>query len=65
MPIQLGTDCEATILQAAGIDPTTIDPGSLDITLINPDGHTTVRCTLVLSVDTQLIADAIRDALPS
>jgi hypothetical protein len=65
MPIQFGAECEAAILQAAGIDPTTIDTGSLDITLINPDGHSTVRCTLVLSVDTAAIREAILNALPN
>ena len=65
MPIQLGPDFETTILTAAGIDPTTIDPGSLDITLLNPNGPSTVRCTLVLSVDTDVIRQAARNALNS
>lgn|GEM_PF-6839956 len=63
MPIQLGPAFETAVLTLAGIDPTTIDPGSLDITLLNPAGDTTVRCTLVLSVDTADLKAAMRDAL--
>lgn len=63
MPIQLGPAFETAVLTLAGIDPTSIDPGSLDITLLNPAGDTTVRCTLVLSVDTDALKQAMRDAL--
>lgn len=61
MPIQLGVAFETAVLTLAGVDPATIDPGSLDITMLNPSGPSTVRCTLVLSVDTNELKQAIRD----
>ncbi|MFF2054124.1 hypothetical protein ACFVU2_21135 [Leifsonia sp. NPDC058194] len=63
MPIALGPAFETAVLTLAGIDPTTIDPGSLDITLLNPAGDTTVRCTLVLSVNTDAVKAAMKNAL--
>ncbi|MFF9565743.1 hypothetical protein ACF1AJ_20510 [Leifsonia sp. NPDC014704] len=63
MALSLGPDFEARVLEAAGIDPTSIDPGSVEITLLNPAGPTTVRATLVLAVETAVIEQAIRDSI--
>jgi len=61
MALAIDPDLEAAILGMAGIDPATIDPGSIDIALINSAGPTTVRATLVLSVDTDALRTVIRD----
>lgn len=61
MPLFIDADLEAAILKIAGIDPATIDPGSIDIQLINPDEKqpTTVRFTRVVAVPTVALKAAI------
>ena len=61
--LSLGPAFEARVLDLAGIDPASIDPGSVEITLINPAGPTTVRATLVASVDTEALEQAIRESV--
>ncbi|WP_223690097.1 hypothetical protein [Leifsonia poae] len=63
MPLPIDPQLEAAILDLAGIDPATIDPGTVDIALINPAGPTTVRATLVLSIDTDELRQRITAAL--
>ncbi|AGW41729.1 adenosine deaminase [Leifsonia xyli subsp. cynodontis DSM 46306] len=46
----LGTDFEAEVATLAGV--TSYDPGSLEITLLNPTGDTTIRFTIAVNVDT-------------
>lgn len=50
MGIALGSACEAEVAALAGV--TNYDPGSMDITLLNTNGATTVRFTTVVNVDT-------------
>ncbi|OJX72818.1 MAG: hypothetical protein BGO91_13695 [Leifsonia sp. 71-9] len=68
MPISLGTEWEQAVLalpsiSPAGIDPQHIDPGSLEVSLLNPAGPTTVRATIVFSVDTEELKQTVRDTL--
>jgi hypothetical protein len=50
MGIALGSAFESDVAALAGV--TGYDPGSLDITLLNPAGATTVRFTKAVNVDT-------------
>jgi hypothetical protein len=49
--INLGAQFEAELIALAGLNPDVIDPGSTQITLVNPSGPTTVRATIVATVD--------------
>lgn len=50
MPLGMPPQFEADVAALVGI--TGYDPGSMDITLLNADGPTTVRFTFVANVDT-------------
>lgn len=65
MPIQLGPAFETAMLRLAGIDPGQVDPGTVEVSTPNPAGPTTIRCTLVVSVETEDLKQAITDALPA
>lgn len=56
--IALGQAFEADVAALAGV--TGFDPGSLDITLLNPSGQTTVRFTKAVNVDTTLLKALIQ-----
>lgn len=68
MPINFGPDWEQAVLALSSCQPSgftggDIDPGSLEIAQLNPSGPSTVRCTLVLSVDTEQLKQTILDRL--
>jgi len=50
--INLGPDFERDVASLAGIDHDSIDPGTLDIALLNPGGNTTVRFKVHTDVST-------------
>lgn len=62
MLLDLGTEFEQGVLKTAGLDPTMIDPGSLTITHLNFGGPTTIRATIVVNVDTDVLAGLIQTA---
>lgn len=64
MAIDLGTSVEQAIIAAAGIQNLNLDPGSMQITLVN-DPITTVRFTIVVDVPTAQVRAAIASAVDS
>lgn len=68
MPINLGTDWEQAVLELPSVHPSgitggDIDPGSMEVASLNASGASTVRCTLVLTVDTEELRQSILDHL--
>lgn len=64
MAINLGPTFDTAILTLAGIDPTTVDPGTLDIATLNPNGDTTIRACVAVQVNTAELVTILRGALP-
>jgi hypothetical protein len=64
MPITLGPTFDTAILTLAGIDPTTVDPGTLEVSTLNPDGYTTIRACVAVQVPTADLITHILNALP-
>jgi len=62
MAIDLGTSVEQAIISAAGISNLNLDPGSMQIALVQ-DPTTTVRFTLVVDVPTDTVRAAITAAV--
>lgn len=62
MAIDLGTGVEQAIIAAAGIQALNLDPGSMQIILVN-DPVTTVRFTLVVEVPSDAVRAAIATAV--
>lgn len=60
--LDLGTVFEQNVLKLAGLNPTTIDPGSLTIEHLNFGGPTTIRATVFINVDTNALAGFIQQA---
>jgi hypothetical protein len=56
--LNLGPHFETDVAALAGI--TNYDPGTLDITLLNPTGPTTVRLTVATNVDTTALKTLIQ-----
>lgn len=69
MAIVIGSNppFEAAVAQLVGIDPATVDPGSMQIMLVNPDPtvDTTIRFTVVASINTPLLKQVMMQALES
>jgi len=62
--ITLNALVEGQIAALANLDPTSYDPGSLNIDLINPNGPTTLRYTIHVDVDTPTLVGILKAALP-
>lgn len=63
--INLGPAFETAVAKTLGIDADTIDPGSLQIDLINPDGAPTMlRFTIHFTIDTPTLQKLMTSALP-
>lgn len=61
MAVNLGAAFEQELLALAGLAPGSIDPGSSQIDLVNPDGGpTTVRATIVATVPTPALKSLIQ-----
>lgn len=58
---------EAAVAKFVGIDPATIDPGSMQILLVNPDAKvdSMVRFTIVSYINTPLLKQIMMAALSS
>lgn len=59
MGINLGNDFNAAVANAAGL-PNTIDPATVDIAFFNPNGPTTVRATIVTTVDSNTLGQLVQ-----
>lgn len=62
MAIDLGTGVEQAIIAAAGIGSLNLDPGSMQIAVVE-DPTTTVRFTLVVDVPSDTVRQAIAAAV--
>jgi hypothetical protein len=62
MLLDLGSEFEQNVCKLAGLDPLTIDPGSLTINHLNFGGPTTVRASVLVNVDTNQLAGYIQAA---
>jgi hypothetical protein len=60
--ISLGSDFENAVLTELGIDPATVETGTVQIPLVNSSGKTTVMYTVSASIDTQRLAELINAA---
>ncbi|MEV4735566.1 MULTISPECIES: hypothetical protein [unclassified Microbacterium] len=60
--LNLGSDFEQAIIAAAGLEGLNLDPGSMEIGLLN-DPVTTVRFTLVVDVPHEAVRAAIAAAI--
>ncbi|KQQ65085.1 hypothetical protein [Microbacterium sp. Leaf320] len=60
--LNLGDEFEQAIISAAGLEGLNLDPGSMEIGLLN-DPTTTVRFTLVVDVPYEAVRAAIADAI--
>lgn len=60
--LNLGDSFEQAIVTAAGLDGLNLDPGSMQIGLLN-EPVTTVRFTLVVDVPYEAVRTAIADAI--
>lgn len=60
--ISLGTDFENAVLIELGIDPATVETGTVQIPLVNGSGKTTVMYTVSASIDTERLAELITAA---